>query len=57
MYVVDLARHNDGEEGLVGPFGTRPAAEYFIESLEDKFVQRYATIRPVTFGSGRKRKI
>lgn len=46
-YVVDLKRHYDGEDGLVGPFTTRETAEVFIAALPDRFIRDYATIRPI----------
>lgn len=46
-YVVDTARHNDGEAGLVGAFPTRDAAQAFIDAMPDEYERRWATIRPV----------
>lgn len=48
MFVVDLKRHNDGEDGLVGPFHSRDAAEAFVATLDNKFGLRdWACVRPV----------
>jgi hypothetical protein len=47
MFVVDLARHHDGQDGLVGPFESHDLAKNYIDSLTDGFVRRYATIRPI----------
>lgn len=46
-FVVDLERHSDGEDGLVGPFDSRRSAEEYVESIESDFERRYATIRPI----------
>lgn len=47
MIVVDLKRHYDGEDGLVGPFNSRDEAQSYIDGLTDRFVREYAAIRPV----------
>lgn len=47
MFVVDLERHSDGEDGLFGPFDSREEAVKFVDSVKSDFVRRYATIRPV----------
>lgn len=47
MIVVDLKRHYDGENGLVGPFNSRDEAQSYIDGLPDRFVREYAAIRPV----------
>ena len=47
MIVVDLKRHYDGEDGLVGPFDDREAAQTFIDSIDDQYERKWATIRPV----------
>lgn len=47
MYVVDLERHNDGEDGLVGPFQNRAMADLFVATIKSDFIRKYATIRPV----------
>lgn len=47
MFVVDLKRHYDGEDGLVGPFYLRQNAEAYVATLTDNFVRKYATVRNV----------
>lgn len=51
IFVVDLERHNDGEDGLVGPFASRVHAEIYVAAIADEFVRKYATIRPVAAAS------
>lgn len=46
-HVVDLKRHNDGEDGIVGTFHSRTAAQLYVDGITDQFVARYATIRPI----------
>lgn len=47
MFVVDLKRHYDGEDGLVGPFCVRQDAEAYVATLTDNYVRKYATVRGV----------
>lgn len=47
LHVVDLKRHHDGEDGIVGPFSCYTAAEQYIEAMTDQWLKRWATIRPI----------
>lgn len=46
LMVVDLKRHYDGEDGLVGPFSTREAAQTHIDDC-DTYERQWAVIRPL----------
>lgn len=45
VFVVDLDRYNDGEDGLVGPFYSRTNAQIYIDSIADKHIREWATTR------------
>lgn len=46
-FVVDLERHNDGKDGLVGPFHDPVAAQAYIDRIPERLVRDYAVIRPI----------
>jgi hypothetical protein len=47
MFAVDTKRHNDGEEGLIGPFYSRQSAEEFIRGMADNYERKWAIVRPL----------
>lgn len=47
LFVVDLERHNDGENGLVGPFASHAEAESYVAGIASDYMRKWATIRPI----------